>query len=213
MTTLERIEGLRMEYSQGALDEGIVLADPVAQFGVWFEQALRSALAEPNAMTLATVDDAGRPNARMVLLKGFDADGFVFYTNYESRKGGELEATPEAALVCYWAELERQVRIRGAVSRTSTDQSEAYFGSRPLGSRVAAAVSPQSQVISGRKWLEERCREAELNPQVARPAHWGGYRMRPATIEFWQGRANRLHDRILYSQAEVGGWRIERLAP
>lgn len=211
--TKKQIEALRLEYAQGALEEAGVLGDPVTQFRVWFEQALRSGFKEPNAMTLATVDSDGQPDARMVLLKGLDEDGFVFYTNYRSRKGWALEARAVAALVFYWAELERQVRIRGRVERTSAEQSEAYFQSRPLGSRVAAAVSPQSEVIPARGWLEERWQAMERNGPPARPEHWGGYRVRPESVEFWQGRPSRLHDRILYTRESGGGWRVERLAP
>lgn len=211
-----QIEALRREYTQGALDETSVLADPIAQFRLWFEQALKSSLAEPNAMTLATVDAQGRPNARMVLLKGFDQQGFVFYTNYASRKGRDLDACPYAALVVYWAELERQVRITGAVARTSPEQSEAYFQSRPAASRLGAAVSPQSEVIESREWLEERWRAFEQRfsgGRVPRPPCWGGYRVIPDAIEFWQGRPSRLHDRILYRRHEGGAWLIQRLAP
>lgn len=214
--TRQQIEALRKDYTQGALDESTVLTDPIAQFRLWFEQALKSNLAEPNAMTLATVNDQGRPNARMVLLKGFDDEGFVFYTNYASRKGRELEAFPYAALVVYWAELERQVRITGAVVRTSPEQSEAYFQSRPAASRLGAAVSPQSEVIESREWLEDRWRALERqfsDGRIPRPPHWGGYRVIPDAIEFWQGRRSRLHDRILYQRNGNGAWRIQRLAP
>ncbi len=212
--TLEEIEALRMDYTQGELDESQVPPDPMVLFRTWFEQALRSNLPEPNAICLATACSSGRPNARMVLLKGFDERGFVFYTNYDSQKGRELEARPQASFVVYWAELERQIRVTGTVARTSEDQSEAYFRSRPAGSRMGAAVSPQSEIIPGRKWLEERWRQFEfLHPEGApRPANWGGYRLTPETIEFWQGRRSRLHDRILYTR-ENDGWRIERLAP
>lgn len=211
--TREQIEALRLDYRQGELDESTVLADPIAQFRVWFEQALKSNLKEPNAMMLATVDPDGQPNARMVLLKGFDDEGFVFYTNYFSAKGRELDARPSASLVFYWAELERQVRIRGTVERTSPEQSDAYFHSRPIGSRIGAAVSPQSDVIPNRQWLEERWRQMEAAGAPSRPAHWGGYRVRPESIEFWQGRPSRLHDRILYTRHSSGPWQVRRLAP
>ncbi|MBE7541813.1 MAG: pyridoxamine 5'-phosphate oxidase [Bryobacteraceae bacterium] len=210
--TREQIEALRLDYTQGELDESSVLADPIAQFRVWFEQALKSNLPEPNAMTLATVDTGGRPDARMVLLKGFDDHGFVFYTNYLSSKGREIEAMPHAALVFYWAELERQVRVTGPVERTSEEQSEAYFLSRPPASRLGAAISPQSEVIPSRQWLEQRWRKLEAGAPPPRPPHWGGYRVLPESIEFWQGRRSRLHDRIRYTRA-APGWRIDRLAP
>jgi pyridoxamine 5'-phosphate oxidase len=208
----EQIEALRLDYTQGELDESSVLADPIAQFRLWFEQALKSNLTEPNAMTLATVDADGRPDARIVLLKGFDDHGFVFYTNYLSRKGRELDALPHAALVFYWAELERQVRVTGPVERTSEEQSEAYFQSRPPASRLGAAISPQSEVIPSRQWLEQRWQALEAGAPPPRPPHWGGYRVLPESIEFWQGRRSRLHDRIRYTRA-APGWRIERLAP
>lgn len=210
--TREQIEALRLDYTRGELDESSVLADPIAQFRLWFEQALKSNLHEPNAMTLATVDTGGRPDARMVLLKGFDDHGFVFYTNYLSCKGREIEAMPHAALVFYWAELERQVRVTGPVERTSEEQSEAYFLSRPPASRLGAAISPQSEVIPSRQWLEQRWQALEAGAPPPRPPHWGGYRVLPESIEFWQGRRSRLHDRIRYTRA-TPGWRIDRLAP
>ena len=167
-----------------------------------------------NAMTLATVSAAGRPSARMVLLKGVDHGGFVFFTNYKSRKGRELTANPEAALLFYWTELEREVRIEGRVEKISAQESDEYFGSRPLGSRHAAIASPQSKVVPDRAALEALFAEAEQRhgDETPRPAHWGGYRLLPAAIEFWQGRANRLHDRVLYT-LKSRGWKIERLAP
>ena len=186
------------------------------QFERWFGEAQRAEVLEPNAMTLATADADGRPAARMVLLKGVDARGFVFYSDYRSRKAGELAANPHAALVLYWAELERQVRIAGTVSRVASDESEAYYRSRPLGSRVGAWASHQSQPLADRAELERRW--AELAAEYATkepplPPHWGGYRVEPLEIEFWQGRSSRLHDRIVYRRAADGGWHRGRLSP
>jgi pyridoxamine 5'-phosphate oxidase len=186
--------------------------DPIAQFRAWFERAERE-LPLPEAMTLATVDRAGVPNARMVLLKGFGPDGFRFFTNYESAKGRELETRPAAALVLYWRELDRQVRARGEVSRLTAADSDAYFATRPRDSRIAASVSPQSEPVE-RGELDERFERAarELGDDVPRPPHWGGYILAPREIEFWQGREGRMHDRFRYAR-EDEGWRIERLAP
>ncbi|MGE5338572.1 MAG: pyridoxamine 5'-phosphate oxidase [Gemmatimonadota bacterium] len=208
------IANLRNEYARAALDEAHTDPDPIRQFGHWWDEALKSELPEPNAMTLATADPAGRPSARVVLLKGFDQDGFVFFTNYESRKGAELAANPHAALLFFWPELERQVRVEGDVERADAGESDVYFRSRPLSSRIGAWASPQSQVISSRAWLMARVAEMGvrhgLNP--ARPPHWGGFRVRPRAIEFWQGRPSRLHDRLLYTrQGET--WERVRLAP
>jgi pyridoxamine 5'-phosphate oxidase len=195
------------------LEEGRVAPDPIEQFRDWFEHAEREVpLAE--AMTLATVDAAGSPDARMVLLKGFGSDGFRFFTNHESAKGGQLAANARAALVVYWRELDRQVRIRGTVERLPAEDSDAYFASRPRDSRIAATISPQSRPIE-RGELDRRYDELEAELAGAdpeRPAHWGGYVLRPEAIEFWQGRDSRMHDRIRYTRDD-GGWRIERLAP
>ena len=207
---------LRKEYMARGLDVGDLDADPIRQFRGWLDEALAAHLTEPNAMTVATVDADGRPSARMVLIKGVSEAGFVFYTNYESRKGRELGATPWAALVFYWAELERQVRIEGRVERTSAADSDAYFHSRPVGSQLGAAVSQQSAVIPDRATLETRLRELEaryLDQEVPRPEHWGGFRVVPNAIEFWQGRPNRLHDRLRYRKTADGLWVIERLSP
>ena len=206
---------MRSEYARGGLAEADVDADPVVQFGRWLEQAESADLLEPTAMTLATSTPDGRPSARMVLLRGFDERGFCFYTNYESRKGGELAANPRAALVFWWGELERQVRIEGRVERTSRSESEAYFHSRPPASQLSAAASPQSQVIDGRAVLEERVARlatGHQDGQVPLPGFWGGYRLVHEVVELWQGRPNRLHDRLRYRRAG-DRWRIERLAP
>jgi pyridoxamine 5'-phosphate oxidase len=206
---------MRREYAREGLAEADVDADPVVQFGRWFEQAEQGGLLEPHAMTLATATPDGRPSARMVLLRGFDERGFCFYTNYQSRKGDELAANPRAALVFWWDKLERQVRIEGRVERTSRAESEAYFSSRPPGSQLSAAASPQSRVIDGRATLERRVTElttGQRDGQVPLPEFWGGYRLAHEVVEFWQGRPNRLHDRLRYRRAG-SGWKLERLAP
>jgi pyridoxamine 5'-phosphate oxidase len=208
------IADLRQKYGSAELVEEDAAADPFKQFARWFEDALRSELPLPNAMTLATANSAGRPSARVVLLKGVDADGFVFYTNYESRKARELAVNPYASLVFVWIQLERQVRIEGAVEKVSAEESDAYFDSRPLGSRLGAWASPQSMPLPSRLTLVSKVAAIMLRYGTAppRPPHWGGYRVRPDAIEFWQGRPDRLHDRLLYVKQGTR-WKIERLAP
>ena len=207
----------RKEYEQGALDEASVERDPFRQFAVWYDAAVAAGVPEPEAMTLATATPDGRPSGRIVLLRGFDARGFCFFTNYTSRKGRELEANPHAAVTFHWAVLERQVRIEGRVERTTAAESDAYFHSRPSTSRIGAWSSPQSEVIPDRETLEAefarfRAEHAD-EASIPRPAHWGGYRLVPDRIEFWQGRPSRLHDRLCFRRDSRGGWILERLAP
>jgi pyridoxamine 5'-phosphate oxidase len=210
------VADLRKEYMLNGLSEADVDADPIRQFRLWFDQALAAGLAEPNAMTVATATPDGRPSARMLLIKAVDERGFVFFTNYESRKGQELAGNPYAALVFYWAELERQVRIEGAVEQVASDESDAYFHSRPLGSQLGAIASHQSQVLASRAELEQRVAKlaaAHADQQLPRPPHWGGFRVVPMAIEFWQGRPSRLHDRLRYQRDDASAWVIERLSP
>jgi pyridoxamine 5'-phosphate oxidase len=209
------VADLRKEYTRSGLSESDALPDPINQFRHWFDEALAANLHEPNAMTLATATPDGRPSARIVLLKGYDGRGFVFYTNYEGRKARDLEANPNCALVFYWGELERQVRIEGRGVQVSDKESDAYFASRPRGSRLGAWVSEQSRPVEDRSKLEERLKELEEEyegREIPRPPFWGGYRVEPEGVEFWQGRENRLHDRLLYTRC-AEEWVIERLQP
>lgn len=208
------IADVRQEYMRAGLAEADALPDPFAQFGRWFGEALAADLPLANAMTLATVTEAGAPDARIVLLKGVEDGAFVFFTNYDSRKGRQLAARPEACLVFLWSPLERQVRIEGRVEKVPAAASDAYFDSRPLGARLSARASTQSAVVPGREALERAVAEQKAlhGDHPPRPAHWGGYRVLPSQVEFWQGRENRLHDRLLYRR-QASAWTIERLAP
>lgn len=211
------IQDLRQEYTAEKLDLDDVRAHPVAQFRYWFEEAMSAELPEPNAMTLATVSPQGQPSARIVLLKGFDESGFVFFTNYRSQKGLEMATNPRVALVFLWLELQRQVRIEGIVAKIDPEESTRYFQSRPKGSQIGAWASPQSKVIESRQLLEQRVealnRQYNGHEVLPRPEDWGGFIVRPQRLEFWQGRPSRLHDRIQYTRQENGAWKIERLAP
>jgi pyridoxamine 5'-phosphate oxidase len=216
MEPLPELTGLRNEYGVHGLRRSDLHTDPIKQFSAWFAAALAAGIRDVNAMTLATATPEGRPSARIVLLKGFDERGFVFFTNHDSEKGVQIEANPYVALVFYWVLLERQVRISGPVERTSREDSAAYFHSRPVGSRLGAWVSRQSEVIDARRILDSRLTEMTErfeDGEIPLPPHWGGYRVNPDRIEFWQGRPNRLHDRFRYSRQEDGAWQIDRLAP
>jgi pyridoxamine 5'-phosphate oxidase len=211
-----RLSELRSEYMLNGLTEEDTGSDPIAHFARWLGEAIAAQLPEPLAMALTTSTPDGYPSARMVLLRGFDAAGFVFYTNYDSRKGHELQANPRAALVFFWPELQRQIRIEGTVAHVAAEESDAYFASRPRGSQIGAWASQQSQVLPDRATLERRVEQLEAlyhDQSVPRPPHWGGYRVQPAVIEFWQGRASRLHDRLRFRRLKNGEWLRERLSP
>ena len=214
MTTLD-LASLRSEYKRASLDENDVDADPIKQFAHWFAEAAAAAVPEPNAMTLATVDASGKPSARIVLAKDVDERGFTFYTNYQSRKGQEIAACADAALLFFWPDLERQVRVEGRIEKVDAATADAYFKTRPRLSRLGGWASPQSEPLPNRAALEERFAQMEqrfAGDDVPRPPHWGGYRLEPLRFEFWQGRASRLHDRIEYRK-DGSAWRIGRLAP
>jgi len=215
LSKLPPIESLRADYTRATLDEADALPDPIAQFETWLAAAVSAGLQEPHAMSLATVDANGEPSARIVLLRRVDHHGFVFFTNYASAKGNDIAKNPQVALLFFWKELERQVRIRGTASKVTREESEAYFHSRPRGSQLGALASPQSQVVTSRDWLDARYEELSAQyegREVPLPETWGGFRVVPTSIEFWQGRSSRMHDRLHY-QREDGTWRRARLAP
>lgn len=212
----EDISQLRKEYTLHSLSEKEVAASPIMQFELWWQEATASAIDEMNAMTLSTVDVNGMPDARTILLKGIDEKGFVFFTNYNSSKSIQLDFNPKCCLLFFWKELERQVRIYGTAERISAKESIEYFDSRPEGSKIGAWASPQSMVVAGEAWLKETFQyyaERFKHGQIPKPPHWGGYRIKPVRMEFWQGRPSRMHDRILYTQTADGSWKTERLAP
>ena len=213
---MSSITDIRRDYLREVLLESNIDPNPFKQFDKWWTEAIKSEIDEVNAMTLATVDATGNPSARIVLLKGYNEQGFVFFTNYGSHKGEEMGQQPRACLVFFWKELERQIRIQGSVSKVSDAESDEYFNSRPAASRLGAWASPQSQVIPSRETIEENLlvyKNKFEDGAIPRPSHWGGYRVLPQKMEFWQGRPSRLHDRILYTLTENGGWKIDRLAP
>jgi pyridoxamine 5'-phosphate oxidase len=212
----DKLKDMREEYSLAELSETSVTTDPIKQFGIWFDEAQAANVLERNAMTLATATSDGRPSARIVLLKGYSAEGFTFYTNYLSRKGREIGKNPLGALTFFWPAMERQIRIEGVLEKTSKEDSESYFHSRPHDSQVGAVASPQSQEINSRDFLEKKWAELAANydgKEVTKPSFWGGYILKPRLIEFWQGRPSRLHDRIVYKKTDNKNWKIVRLAP
>ena len=211
---MKSLADIRKDYILQTLQEEDVATDPIEQFNKWWDESIKSEIIEANAMTLATANAAGIPSARTVLLKAFSTEGFIFFTNYESQKGEDLAANPNAALLFFWKEMERQVRIEGKVEKISEEESDAYFNSRPLGSRIGAWASPQSKVINDRTVIENNVQKftEEFGEKIPRPPHWGGYLLVPVKMEFWQGRSSRLHDRILFTR-EDNSWKISRLAP
>lgn len=211
----KELQNTRKDYTQKVLDREHVSDDPIDQFATWYNEYTKVEPIDPNAMTLSTVKVDGRPTSRIVLLKGLSKGGFEFFTNYSSAKGHDMDNDNRVCLNFFWPELERQIRVEGVVEKLSTEESDEYFNSRPEGSRIGAWASPQSQVIESRKVLEDRLAElmVEMHNNVTRPPHWGGYRVNPNLVEFWQGRASRLHDRLVYTKSLEGNWKIERLAP
>jgi pyridoxamine 5'-phosphate oxidase len=211
----KNIADLRKDYRLKTLNEEDISADPVEQFTLWWGEAVASEIEEVNAMTLATASKEGLPSARIVLLKGFNETGFIFFTNYNSYKGKQLQVNPKAALIFFWKELERQIRIEGKVEKITAKDSDEYFNSRPAGSRIGAWASPQSNIIENRAVIEENVKKYidDFRQHIPRPPYWGGYIVKPDIIEFWQGRSNRLHDRIQYTKQNNGNWKIVRLAP
>lgn len=213
---MTQIASIRKEYKLKSLDEAAAAGNAIKQFDRWWQDAINSEIDEVNAFTLATAAADGKPAARIVLLKGYDEKGFVFFTNYQSHKGQELATNPQGCMVFFWKELERQIRIEGSIEKISTKESDEYYFSRPLSSQVGAWASPQSSVIKNRKVIEDSVKKYEAQfagSSISRPPHWGGYRLQPQAIEFWQGRPSRLHDRLLYTLLENNEWKIERLAP
>lgn len=214
---MDPIEGnlhhMREQYERGELDISGAYPSAMQQFAFWFEAANKAGIEEANAMVLSTVDAENKPSSRVVLLKEFNSGGFVFFTNYNSKKGQDLVANPHACINFWWGKLERQVRISGTIEKISNTANDNYFYSRPIGSQAGAAVSPQSAVIESREWLEQKLIEIQIKGEIKRPEHWGGYILHPTAIEFWQGRTNRLHDRILYEKTGEDNWAIKRLAP
>jgi pyridoxamine 5'-phosphate oxidase len=216
MAIVGHVKSLRREYSGESLDESTVEHDPFLQFSKWFREVVEVGISDPNAMVLATASREGKPSARVVLLRGLDRNGLVFYTNYDSRKAKDILRVPKVAVVFFWSELSRQVRVEGTVKKVSAKESDEYFRSRPEGSQLATWASNQTEVISGREELDrlfDQFKAKFTGRPVPRPKHWGGFRIFPSAFEFWQGRPNRLHDRILYHRDETGRWVIERLAP